>query len=234
MKIIRKTNLGKCKQSVYDLSVKNNHNYMITESDIIVHNSGKSYVADHTVEGLGLKMVNSDPAFEFLLNKAGLSTKLADLNDEEFQKAMSIRNKAKSISDKQFEMYIDGRLGLVIDGTGKDFNKIKRVSDNLKSLGYDTYMIFVNTSLDVAQERNLQRERSIKAKDVEDFWKQVQSNIGRFQNYFGTKNFIVVDNNDADEDVFVKVHKRIKNLLSEPVENYKAKQWIQKELEKKK
>lgn len=195
--------------------------------------SGKSYVADHTVEGLGLKMVNSDPAFEFLLNKAGLSTKLADMSDEEFQKAMEIRNRAKSISEKQFDMYVNGRLGLVIDGTGKDFNKIKKAADNLKSLGYDTYMIFVNTSLDVAQERNLLRERVLKRKDVEDFWKQVQSNIGKFQNYFGTKNFIVVDNNDANEDVFVRVHKRIKNLLSEPIENYKAKQWIERELKKK-
>ena len=53
--------------------------------------------------------------------------------------------------------YIEQRLGQVIDGTGKDFEKIQRQAASLKQLGYDTYMIFVNTSEEVAQERNQAR-----------------------------------------------------------------------------
>ena len=58
---------------------------------------------------------------------------------------------------KETTNYIEGRLGLIIDGTGKDFEKITRQARNLEALGYDTHMIFVNTSLDVALQRNAER-----------------------------------------------------------------------------
>ena len=41
--------------------------------------SGKSYVAGKTIRGQGLKVVNSDDAFEVLLKKAGLSLKTAQV-----------------------------------------------------------------------------------------------------------------------------------------------------------
>jgi len=40
--------------------------------------SGKSYVAGKTIRGEGLKVVNSDDAFESLLKKAGLSLQMPD------------------------------------------------------------------------------------------------------------------------------------------------------------
>ena len=48
-----------------------------------------------------------------------------------------------------------GRLGMIIDGTGHEYGKIqKNKKQHMKRLGYDTYMVFVNTSLDVfAKER---------------------------------------------------------------------------------
>jgi hypothetical protein len=65
-------------------------------------------------------------------------------------------------------------------------------------------------------------------------WKEVQNNIGKFQNYFGGNNFIVIDNNDAGEDIFNEVWKKIMKEVKKPVENYVAKEWIKKELEAKK
>ena len=49
---------------------------------------------------------------------------------------------------------------LVIDATGRDYNVINRQRSMLQMLGYDTYMIFVNTSLEVALQRNRVRTRS--------------------------------------------------------------------------
>ena len=69
-------------------------------------------------------------------------------------------------------------------------------------------MIFVNTSLDTAQEQNKLRERTLPEDEVTKMWNAVQQNIGKFQRLFGGKNFIIVDNNDAGEDVFEKVWKR--------------------------
>ena len=80
--------------------------------------------------------------------------------------------------------YVDGRLGLIIDGTGRDYDKIAKQSNELKRLGYDTHMIYVNTSLDVALARNAERERKVHASIATKSWKDVQSNLGKFSQHF--------------------------------------------------
>ena len=57
--------------------------------------------------------------------------------------------------------YMEGRLGMIIDGTGHNFQKIKKEKKQLEALGYDCYMVFVNTTLPVAQERNKKRARRL-------------------------------------------------------------------------
>ena len=76
-------------------------------------------------------------------------------------KGQKIRGQAKELTKKLQSGYIGGRLGMLIDGTGKDLEKIKLASNGLKKIGYDTYMIFINTSEEVAQERNAARARSL-------------------------------------------------------------------------
>ena len=191
--------------------------------------SGKSYVVRRTTGGTGLKIVNSDDAFEKLLKDAGLSLKMPP---EEEQEREVIRDRAKQITKARQKNYIEGRLGLIIDGTGKDYDKIARQSQELQELGYDTYMIFVNTSLDTALERNAKRARSVPESIVVQSWKDVQANIGKFNNHFGS-GMIIVDNNDAGEDVFGKVWKRVQGLLRNKVSNGRAKAWIAKEMQKK-
>ena len=44
---------------------------------------------------------------------------------------------------------------------------------------------------------------------------------------------MIVDNNEAGEDVFGEVWKRIKNLVRQKVQNTRAKEWIRMELQKK-
>jgi dephospho-CoA kinase len=189
--------------------------------------SGKSYVSGKTIRGEGLKVVNSDDAFESLLKKAGLSLQMpdkeADLRDP-------VRTRAKKLTAKRQANYIEGRLGLIIDGTAREYDKIARQSNDLKQLGYDTYMVFVNTSLDVALERNAKRPRKVPEPILTRSWKAVQSNIGKFSLHF-RQGFIVVDNNDAKEDVFREVTKRVKSLLRKPVRNGRAKEWIKHQLD---
>ena len=191
--------------------------------------SGKSYVVRRNTGGMGLKIVNSDNAFEKLLKDAGLSLKMPP---EELEPRDVVRDKAKALTKKQQSNYIEGRLGLVIDGTGKNYDKITKQARDLQQLGYDTHMIFVNTSLDVALERNAQRPRSVDETIVVKSWKEVQQNIGKFSNFF-KGNFVIVDNNEAGEDVFGEVWKRIKNLVRQKVQNTRAKEWIRMELQKK-
>ncbi len=191
--------------------------------------SGKSYVVSRTTGGSGLKLVNSDDAFENLLRKAGLSLKMPSSEEEPRD---VVRGRAKEITAKKKENYLEGRLGLIIDGTGREAEKILFQKRQLEELGYDTYMIFVNTSLDVALQRNAERPRSVPESIVTKSWKAVQSNIGKFNNMF-RKGFIIVDNNDAGEEVFDEVWKRVRGLLRKKVTNTRAQNWISMELAKK-
>lgn len=190
--------------------------------------SGKSYVASRTGVGklspYGLKLVNSDIQYEKLLKDAGL-----EMNPETIYspKGQEIRGRAKSLTKKQQAGYIQGRLGLLIDGTGKDYTKIKKMADSLRKIGYDTYMMFVNTSLDTAQQRNMMRERKLEPDEVAEMWKAVQSNMGRFQRYFGREQFILIDNNNATEKIFDKVYVEIGKLIDTPPSSRAANAWIQ-------
>ena len=190
--------------------------------------SGKSYVAGKTLGGSGLKTVNSDDAFEALLTKAGLSLKMPP--EEESERDVA-RARAKSITKARQENYLEGRIGLIIDGTGKDYEKLTRQSASLQELGYDTHMLFVNTSLDVALERNKKRARTVPEPLVVKSWNEVQNNIGKFQNFF-KGNFIVVDNNDTEEDVLTSVFKGVRKMLGKKVKNHSAKQWVDMEMKR--
>ena len=192
--------------------------------------SGKSYVVQRSTGGLGLKVVNSDDAFEKFLKDADLSLKMPD---EEEAAREPVRARAKRITKKQQNNYIEGRLGLIIDGTGKDYEKISKQARDLQQLGYDIHMIFVNTSLDTALERNKNRPRSVKESIVIKSWKEVQANIGKFSQLF-KRNFVVVDNNDTEEDIMTPVYKQIMSLAKAKVTNHLGKQWVSKELAKKK
>ena len=199
--------------------------------------SGKSYIAGKTTVGFGLKLVNSDETLERLLKKHNVPLDFTTLTPDQTAKKDMLRTRAKEITFGQMkvkgykgkgalDLYIHGRLGLVIDGTGKDFDDIHRQASYLKNLGYDTYMIFVNTSEPVAQERNAARPRKLRSAIVKQMWDDVQQNIGKFQAYFRPTNFIIIDNNNAGDDVFNKVSKRIRRLVTKKVTNPIAIQWI--------
>ena len=188
--------------------------------------SGKSYVAGMTTGGSGLVTVNSDSFFENMLAKEGLSMKMPK---DETEARDVVRKRAKVLTGKKKEGLIAGRLGLIIDGTGKDHAKLIQQSVALKQIGYDTHMIFVNTNLDVALKRNAARPRSVPEAIVVQSWKDVQNNLGKFSQHF-KGNLVIVDNNDAGEDVFRQVFKQIRGLLRKPVKSPVAKQWVEMEM----
>ena len=129
--------------------------------------SGKSYVVRKTTGGTGLRIVNSDDIFEKMLKDAGLSMKMPSSEEEPRDK---IRSRAKSLTKSRQANYVEGRIGLIIDGTGKDYDKIAKQSIQLQQLGYDTHMVFVNTTLDVALQRNAERARSVPVKIAVQSW----------------------------------------------------------------
>lgn len=204
--------------------------------------SGKSFTAmeifgidkklKSSFSSFGLKNLNSDSAFEKGLKDYGIDPrKLADIekNDPELWDKIannddSIRNNAKVLTRKQKAFYEAGRLGMIIDGTGHDYGKIAKNKKHAESLGYDTYMVFVNTSLEVAKERNKNRDRVLSDKLLTKSWKDVQNNLGKFQNLFGG-NFRIVDNT-VYKPISKPIQKAVNTFIRKPLYNMIGKKWI--------
>ena len=195
-----------------------------------VPGSGKSFVAGKTTGGLGLKMINSDTPFERFLKKEGLSLKMPEAETE---KRDVERARAKKVTASKKFHAVKGRLGILIDGTGHVYDKVVKQATMLQQIGYETSMVFVNTSLEVALARNEQRARSVMPKLVKKSWQDVQNNMGKFQNFFGPKSFFIVDNNGLEEDMLEISTKLIRRAISSPVNNKIATAWIANEMKKK-
>tara|TARA_A200000159_G_scaffold30049_1_gene26626 strand:+ start:1300 stop:1995 length:696 start_codon:yes stop_codon:yes gene_type:complete len=193
--------------------------------------AGKTFVAKKLLKGTGLKPINSDDIFEFMMGKAGKELTPDNIYSDEGQR---IRNRAKEITANKEASHIAGRLGLIIDGTGKDVAKVSKAQEQLHQLGYDTMMLFVNTSEEVAQKRNQDRPRSLPREQVSKMWNSVQQNLMKFQQLFRAGNFHIVDNSGGLEDPeraenFSKVNNQIDKFLIQPPSKRQAKQWIQDE-----
>jgi len=212
--------------------------------------SGKTYIAKGlfgipdkvNVSQTGMKMVNSDKELKYLLNKFGFGTDLDSLPDEVFANltgdgpdSSGLRNFAKDLTAERRRLYQNGRLGMIIDGTGDDYQKIAGEKAELEKIGYQTYMIFVNTTLEVALQRNELRDRVLPQSIVSQSHKEVNRNIGAFQGLFGSSNFMIVDNNEQKTENQAK--KRFKMLVKQglgkfvkaPIKSKKALSWIRKQ-----
>ena len=187
--------------------------------------SGKSFVVGNTaLQSQGLKLINSDDNFERLLDKQGM---LPTPDNIYSPRGQGIRATAKAMTATQQVLAVRGRLGLVIDGTGKNLAKIKTQNAKLKSLGYETAIVFVNTDEQTALQRNRSRPRQLPDQHVSQMWKGVQNNIGAFQQIF-KHNMIIVDNSDAvDTDKrMLQAFRDVKRFVDSPVRSHIAKKWI--------
>ena len=138
-----------------------------------------------------------------------------------------MRKHAKALSKQRLKLYSQGRLGVIVDGTGHKYKSVKKERQKLIDLGYDTYMVFVNTSLEVAQMRNKLRDRVLPSEVVEEHWNNVQKNMAVFQGLFGNANFMLVDNNatlkpkQAQKKFNMLVKKGISKFLKKPIRRIK-------------
>ena len=213
--------------------------------------SGKTYVTrglfgipkSITLSAFGLKVVNSDTELERMLNKYGFGTDLDAMPDEIFRQLTDpsyedysgLRTRAKELTQARKKLYTDGRLGMIIDGTGRKFKEISKQKNELEKIGYDTYMVFVHTKLEIAQKRNMARARKLSPELVEKSWNDVQSNKGAFQGLFGSSNFLLVDNSQtlaekaAEKKFKMLVKKGVGKFIKKPIKNYRGQNWVKKQ-----
>ena len=219
--------------------------------------SGKTYINSQlfgipdkgiNVSVSGLKSVNSDKEFMFLLKKFGFDpTELATYPDNIFQDlgapmskgGSGLRDMAQDLKNQRQKGYMNGKLGMVIDSTGSNFKKVQKKKKELEKQGYDTYMVFVMTSLDVALQRNTARaekgERELPKALVTKSWKEARKNVGGLKSLFGS-NFELVSNDKhlnpkEAKHAFSSLVKGYANKwASAPIKNPIGKQWVKDQL----
>lgn len=189
--------------------------------------SGKSTAAkDLGLFALGLRGINSDTAFEHALKKNNLPLKLSSLDPEVID---TMRVKAKTLAGKQMDLALKGRLGLVIDSTARNVERILKQKKMLEEMGYETAMVFVDTKLETALERNAKRARSVPEKIVINSHEEIAKNANRLEKIFGKRKFFRVPNDGDLGDlrkntnrIFPKVSAFVK---STPM-NKQSKEWM--------
>ena len=164
--------------------------------------SGKTYVAQKIAGGTGLRSINVDEFYEMLRGQHGKGF------DPELYKYSG------NLTQKKFDLLLKGRLGLVIDGTGRKIDRLSQIKDQLEKLGYDTMAVFVNTELNTALDRNDMRVRKADSNWVRQVHSELKSKLGGLQQIFGN-NMLIVDNTEDRED-FTDAQKTITKFLNAP------------------
>lgn len=199
--------------------------------------SGKDYVLSNTLEGQGLIEINSDKALEFLMDKKGLDKTMPTTEKD---KRDIVRTKAKTITELKQRLALLGRNGLIINGTGDDYEKISRIKEKLEELGYESSMILVNTDDEISKQRNIERGqrggRIVPENIRKEKWDSVQRSRPEFAKLFG-QNYMEFDNSEdlrqappevvkAKKEELLQLYTNIQQFIGRPPANETSQQWV--------
>ena len=205
--------------------------------------SGKDYVLSNTLDGHGLVEINSDKALEFLMDKKGLDKRMPEAEKDARD---IVRGRAKSMTELRQRFALQGRNGLIINGTGDDLDKITRIKKGLEDLGYESSMVLVNTSDEVSAARNIERGqrggRSVPENIRKEKWDSVQNARTEYAKMFGN-NYVEFDNSEdlretdpetrqAKQDEMLQIFKNMQKFVSTPPQSPQAQEWIANEMQK--
>ena len=124
--------------------------------------SGKDVVIREAIAESNATELNLVQAFDYLNDKQKLSEKSNDLKLE------SIRN----------------RMPLIINGPADDFVRIMRIKEELEELGYESMMVFVDTTDMASRQRNERLARMMLESARQDKWRIAQNNKDIFYEKF--------------------------------------------------
>jgi hypothetical protein len=206
--------------------------------------SGKDYVLDNTLAGHGLTEINSDKALEYLMDREGLDKRMPK-SEEDARNIL--RGSAKTTTEVRQRLALQGRNGLIINGTGDDPEKIKKIKERLEELGYESSMVMVNTEDEVSKTRNIERGqrggRTVPEKIRKEKWDSVQAARPEFAKLFG-KQYTEFENSvdtrtapkeivDQKKEEMLGIYKNIKSFVANKPSSEKAQSWIAQELQSK-
>jgi predicted kinase len=158
--------------------------------------SGKSYISSQLIPNT-FTVINSDDTYEELLKASGIGLKQKDFTPDQLSQASKLQAQARKVTQDKLAQSIEDKNNIVIDGTGAASGPVLKKKQQLEDLGYETLMLMIYVSPLTSLERNQERERSLMPGIVLRTWRDVNKNIGTYQQAFGN-NFILLNNNPKD------------------------------------
>jgi len=139
--------------------------------------SGKDVIIREAIAESKAVELNSVQAFDLLMDKQKLSEKTTDYRRE------AIRN----------------RSPLIINGPADDHTRIITIREELEEFGYETVMVFVDTTNEASKERNEKLTKSISESVRYDKWQLAQTSKEAYRQNFS--NFIDFNNSSSFEEI---------------------------------
>jgi predicted kinase len=167
--------------------------------------SGKDIIIREAISESRIVELNFIQAQEYLGDKQKLSEKTNDFRRE------GIRNRGP----------------LIINVPADDRNKISYVKEELEELGYDTMMIFVETTNDTSKERNSLLSKMMVESVRQDKWLKSQENTKYFKEEF--TDCIIFNNTgnlDTKEEDIHFVYEKTNEFLDSGTFGETAEDWL--------
>lgn len=159
------------------------------------------------------------------LNLMNLGFKLVDV-DEVLMKLKNLHfdyNRGGDISLRRQNIWIRNFLGLAIATTGRLAEKTIQIDRELRKVGYQTMMVYVDIDKEIAIKRIQNRaERTVDLNYFNIAYEQLRENLSIYKLLFN-ENLTIVENSN-DFDVYV-LKKKVREFLSRPITD-KAKQML--------
>ena len=171
-------------------------------------NSGKSWVITKITSGqIEPRIVNTDKFVEFYMDM-----------DPGYD-WLKYGDQTKKLTKAQLFNYINSLLPLWIDGTSSNPNAVLRRKGMLQSLGYDVSMIFVDTPVETAIERNKKRNRVVD----EDFLVKAYEQSMQLKNYYASefKVFTEILNGEGEltDEAILNAYRKMRGFFDGPLMN---------------
>jgi len=157
--------------------------------------SGKSTLTKQLLPS-SYQVINSDDTYEELLKASGIGLKQKDFTPDQLSQAAKLQAQARKTTQDTLAQSIEDKNNIIIDGTGAASGPVLKKKQQLEDLGYETFMLMIYVSPLTSLERNQERDRSLMPGIVLRTWRDVNKNIGVYEQAFGN-NFILL-NNDSE------------------------------------
>ena len=164
---------------------------------------------------------------DIIIREAIPSTKIVELNLIQARDYLADKQKLSEKTSDYRREAIRNRGPLIINGPADDNEKITYIKEELEELGYETMMVFVNTSDETSKERNSLLSRMMVESVRHDKWVKSQQVAKHYEEIY--ESFNVFDNTgdlESKEFDIHEIYQTSKEFLAKMVRNESADEWL--------